>query len=61
MADVPLTLNALLILFSFSAILWAMFTVYSKLNSELREQRILLNILCKHNGINPDDFLGGKQ
>jgi len=61
MADAPLTMNALLTLFAFIGVLWAVFTVYGKINAELREQRILLNILCKHNGINPDDILGGRE
>lgn len=57
----PLTMDSLLILAGFAGTLWAIFSVYSHLRAEQREQRIILNIVCRHLNISLDEILGGKD
>lgn len=56
----PVSLESLLILCSFAGILWAVFTVYSRLKQDVRETRILVNVLCHHTGIDPKKILNSE-
>lgn len=56
----PISLESLLILASFAGILWAIFSVYSRLKQDNRETRILVNVLCHHAGIDPKKILNSE-
>jgi len=60
-AETPITIEGALIITGFAGTLWAIFSVYQRMTETLREQRIILNIVCKHLGISPDEILGGKE
>ncbi len=57
----PITIDGLMILFGFTGVLWALFSVYQRVAAEQREQRIMLNIICKHLGIDQGEIFGGRD
>lgn len=57
----PITFDAALILFGFAGTLWAIFTAYARLDARLRDQRILINVICSRLGIDPNEITGGDK
>ena len=55
------TVDLVYLLAGFGAVLWAIFTVYARLKAEARDMRILINLLCRHAGIDPAKILAGNE